>query len=175
MSYPPRTVRNALAAMLAVAMVLPAAGPTLAIPLFELAPTPSPVPPQAGGRVVVDWAGLAMTFPQTWDVRVKRAPGVLSSGASVLYAFGPDEASCLLDRYDPELVEQWQDVGVQPAAQLTIGGLEVERFDDMLGVGASKSSGYTVYAPDFQYSLLCSAPDPPDDRWLSIVETLELI
>ena len=102
----PRTMLSpALATMLAAAAVMPTVTPANAIALFEPEPTPPPVSPQIGGRVMVDWAGLAMTFPDEWTVQVRRAPAVSSAGASVLVAFGPQETSCLLDRYDPNTFE----------------------------------------------------------------------
>ncbi len=164
----------ALATLLVLAWLSSTATPARAIARFDPGPTPSPVAPQSGGRVVVDWTGLAITFPDTWMIKVKRPPGVSSAGASVLVAFGPGETSCLLDRYDPDAVESWADVGVEPVARLTIAGLLVERFDDMLGMGAPRSTAYTFHAAEFQYSLMCTSADPPVDRWLSIAETVEL-
>ena len=172
--FPRKLVLPAIATMLAASVTLPMATPAAAITLYDLGPKPTPVPPLAGGRVVVDWAGVAIVFPETWTVKVKQAPWLKGSSASILVAFGPEGASCLLDRYDPESIETWQDAGVEPVMRLTIDGVLVERFDDMLGTGASRSSAYTIHAPDFQYSLLCAAPEPPDDRWWSIVETVEL-
>ena len=164
----------AVAVMVAAIWTLPTASPVAAIAGDEVSPTPTPAPPQVGGRVTVEWAGLSMLFPDTWTVDVKRAPGVTVAGASILVAFGPDESGCLLDRFDSASVESWQDVGVEPVVELTISGIRVERFDDMLGTGAVTVSAYTIHAPDHQYSLLCSSPEPPGDRWLSLVETIEL-
>lgn len=169
-----RRLLPATALMLAASAVLPAAGPAAAVVLFPADPTPAPASPPAGGRVVIDWAGVAMTFPETWTVRPKRAPGIMTAGASILVAFGPEQTICMLDRYDPDAIETWQDVGIEPVTELTLDGRLVERFDDMLGSGASRASAYTIHAPGFLYSLLCSSADPPDDRWLSLVETIEL-
>ena len=124
---------------------------------------------------MVEWAGVAMTFPAEWTVSPKRRPGMLGAGASILVGFGPEGASCLLDRYDPTTVESWRDLGIEPVSELSLDGIRVERFDDMLGTGSGASTAYTLHAPDFQYSLLCSAAAPPQDRWLSIVETIELL
>ncbi len=164
------------ATVLAGILMLMAATPAAAIVLSEPAPTPSPVPPQMGGRVEVPWAGLAMTFPTDWDVRVKRPPGrVNEGGATILFARGPDDAKCMLDRYDPATVENWEDVGIEAVAELSIAGLVAKRYDDMWGGGAIGVSAYTVHAPAVQYSLLCTAPIAPDDRWRSIATSLELL
>ena len=165
-----------LAAALASAFMLAATAPTAAIVLSAPEPTPSPAPAQMGGRVEVPWAGLAMTFPAGWEVRVKRPPGSISGGgATILVAFGPDDAKCMLDQYDPDTVETWEDVGIEAVAELSIAGMDAQRYDSMWGGGAIGVSAYTVHAPGVQYSLLCTAPSAPDDRWRSIVASLELL
>ena len=168
--------RAIVSTVLAGIVILAAAPPAAAIVLSEPAPTPSPMPPQMGGRVEVPWAGLAMTFPTDWDVRVKRPPGrVNDGGATILFARGPDDAKCMLDQYDPATVENWEDVGIEAVAALSIAGLSAKRYDDMWGGGAVGVSAYTVHTPAFQYSLLCTAPIAPDDRWHSIASSLELL
>jgi hypothetical protein len=167
--------RLATALMLGVALSLWATAPASAVVLYEPPPTPAPPPPQQGGRVDVAWAGLSITFPDAWEIRQKRPPGAeIHGGAAILVAFGPASTTCTLDLYDPELVESWKDVGVAAAARMTVGGLETERFDDMLGAGSRPASAYTIHAAAWQYSLLCASAEPPGDRWLSLVETIEI-
>lgn len=167
--------RGVLSLVMAAALaVLPASGVS-AIVRWEPTPRPTPVPPQEGGRVEVTWAGLAITFPAAWEIRVKPAPEVSTSGATVLVAFGPAETTCAIDIYDPASVETWRDAGFEPALELTISGLAAERFDDLWGGGATGVSAYNIYPPGLHYSLLCMAPVAPDDRWLSIAETIEVL
>lgn len=124
----------------------------------------------------VPWAGLAMTFPTDWEVRVKRPPGrVDEGGATILFARGPDDSKCLLDQYDPATVENWEDVGIEAVAELRIAGQPAKRYDNMWGGGSIGVSAYAVYAPAVQYSLLCTAPVAPDDRWGSIATSLEFL
>jgi hypothetical protein len=167
--------RLAMALILGAALPLWSTAPASAVVVYEPAPTPAPPPPQQGGHVEVAWAGLSITFPDAWEVRQKRPPGaVIRGGAPILVAFGPASTTCTLDLYDPELVESWADVGVVAAARMTVAGLEAERFDDMLGAGSRPASAYTIHADAFQYSLLCASAEPPKDRWLSLVETIEI-
>lgn len=166
--------RPALIVAMAAALALPAASGVGAIVRYEPTPRPTPIPPQDGGRVEVTWAGLAVTFPEDWRVRVKPEPEVSSGGAAVLTAFGPGESACTIDLYDPAAVQTWRDAGIEPALGLTIAGLTVERFDDLWGGGSTGVSAYTVYAEGLHYSLLCVAPEAPADRWLSIAETVEI-
>ncbi len=170
-----RSLRTLLAAALATALALATLSPAAAIVRFE--PTPEPVPERWLAEVAVDvtWAGVSMKMPAEWSVKIKREPVLgISGGAALLVAFGPGDTMCMLDAYDPETIETWQDVGVQPVRELTIAGHRAERFDDMLGSGATIASAYSIYAPSTIYSLFCSAERAPIDRWLSLAETLEL-
>jgi len=163
------------AIVLALALALATIAPASAVVRFE--PTPEPVPPRwsADVPVVVEWAGVSMRIPADWTVSIKREPSAgVTGGASILAAFGPDDSLCLLHMYDPASVQTWQDVGIEATAELTIAGHRAERFDDMLGTGAAISSAYSIYAPDYLYSLLCHAHRAPADRWLSMAETLRL-
>lgn len=161
---------TALAVALLPMFVLPAA----AVVRFEPTPPPTPIPQLPGGRIEVPWAGIAVTFPEDWRVKLGAAPEPsLGAGASILTAFGPD-AICSIDMYDPSQVDSWQDVGVEADEQLTLAGVPVERFDRPWSEGLDGGSAYTVHAPMVDYSLLCIARQPPDDRWLPIVESIEL-
>ena len=146
----------------------PAAATVVFVPSREPAPEswPAEVP------VDVEWADVSMLIPETWTFRVKRAPVVETNGASLLVAFGPDESICLLDSYEAGTVETWQDVGVEPVAELSIDGHPTERFDDMLGTGAPTASAYAIDAGSRTYALLCTADQAPTDRWLSIAQTI---
>lgn len=170
------TLAMALATLTAVALSsLTAVAPARAATLYEPTPGPTAAPTQAGGRAEVPWAGVAITFPETWEVRFKRPPGAaLQGGAAILVALGPDSAICTLDLFDPATVEQWEDVGIEPVAELTVAGVPALRYDDMWGGGAFGVSSYAVFTPGIQYSLLCKADVAPEDRWLSIAETIEL-
>ena len=170
-----RSLRTLLAAALATALALATLSPAAAIVRFE--PTPEPVPERWLAEVAVDvpWAGVSMKMPADWSVKIKPEPALgISGGGALLVAFGPGDTMCMLEAYDPETIETWQDVGVQPVRELTIAGYRAERFDDMLGTGMAIGSAYTVYAPTIIYSLFCSAERAPIDRWLSLAETLEL-
>lgn len=115
-----------------------------------------------------------MRLPRSWRVSVKREPATgFGGGASLLAAFGPDGSLCLLDGYAAASVESWQDVGVQAASELDVGGYRAERFDDMLGSGSREASAYSIYVDEHVYSLMCSADQAPADRWLSIAESIE--
>lgn len=167
----PGTLASAAALGLAIAG---GAWPAQAVVRFEPTPAPTAAPPLPGGRVTVGWAGVALDFPADWTVRVKPEPArPLPGGASVLVAFG-HRASCSLDLYDPRVVESWTDVGVEPTARLTVAGHPAERFDKPWSGGQEDSSAYTVHAPGLDYSLLCVSPDPPADRWRTIIDSLEL-
>jgi hypothetical protein len=169
-------IRGPLTAVV-VALALTLTSVASASAVVRFGPTPEPVPPRWSAEVpvLVEWAGVSMRFPSEWTVSIKREPPAgMAGGASILAAFGPDDSLCLLHLYDPATVQTWQDVGIEATAELTIGGHRAERFDDMLGTGAAISSAYSIYAPEFLYSLLCHARRAPADRWLSIAETLRL-
>lgn len=163
-----------LSVLLAATLAAASASGVGAVVRYEPTPRPTPIPPQAGGRVEVTWAGLAVTFPADWQIRVKSEPDISTGGAAILTAFGPGDAACTIDLYDPEAVETWRDAGIEPALGLAISGLSAERFDDLWGGGATGVSAYTVYADGLHYSLLCVAPVAPADRWLAIAETIEV-
>ena len=135
------------AAVLAVALLPTTVLPVAAVVRFEPTPPPTPIPQLPGGRIEVPWAGIAVTFPEDWRVKLAAAPEPsLGAGASILTAFGPD-ATCSIDVYDPAQVDSWQDVGVEPDAQLTLAGVLVERFDRPWSEGLDGGSAYTVHAP----------------------------
>jgi hypothetical protein len=162
------------ATVLAVALLPMTVLPAAAVVRFEPTPRPTAIPQLPGGRIEVPWAGITVTFPEDWRVKLAAAPEPsLGAGASILTAFGPD-ATCLIDVYDPAQVDSWQDVGVEPDAHLTLAGVLVERFDRPWSEGLDGGSAYTVHASLVDYSLLCIAQQPPDDLWLSIVESIEL-
>jgi hypothetical protein len=162
------------AAVLAVALLPTTMLPVAAVVRFEPTPPPTPIPQLPGGRIEVPWAGIAVTFPEDWRVKLGAAPEPsLGAGASILTAFGPD-ATCSIDVYDPAQVDSWQDVGVEPDEQLTLAGMLVERFDRPWSEGLDGGAAYTVHAPMVDYSLLCIALQPPDDLWLPIVESIEV-
>lgn len=175
-----RSPRIALAAVVstltavALSALMPAL-PARSAVLYEPTPGPTAAPTQLGGRAEVPWAGVAITFPDTWEVRFKRPPGAaLRGGAAILVALGPGSAICTLDLFDPVTVEQWEDVGIEPVEELTIAGVPALRYDDMWGEGAFGVSSYAVFTSTIQYSLLCKDDVAPNDRWLSIAETIEL-
>jgi hypothetical protein len=171
----PRQTQALSAAVVSLVLALVVVFPATAVVRFE--PTREVVPDRwtADVEITVDWAGISVRIPASWDASIKREPPTgIGSGAAVLVAFGPGDTLCMLDMFDAEQVETWQDAGVEAARELTIAGHRSERFDDMLGTGAAITSAYSVYAPSYVYSLLCSADKAPEDRWLSIVETLEL-
>lgn len=164
--------------VIGAALVITAAAlsPTAAVVRFE--PKPEPVPERWAADVVVavEWAGVSMRIPASWNVSIKREPATgFGSGASLLAASGAGDTLCMLDVFDPAQIETWQDVGVEAAVELTIAGHHTERFDDMWGTGTGVSSAYSIYADGHLYSLLCSADQAPTDRWLSIAETFELL
>ncbi len=165
-------------AVIGVALALSASAlsPAAAVVRFEPKAEPVPVRWPAEVAVAVEWAGVSMRIPASWKVSIKREPGTgIGSGASLMTASGPGDTLCMLDVFDPERVETWQDVGVEAADELTISGHRTERFDDMWGTGASVSSAYSIHARGYVYSLLCSAERAPIDRWLSIAETFEFL
>lgn len=154
--------------LLAVLASTPASGVVVFVPTRE----PAPESWSAEVPVNVDWADVSMLVPEAWTFRIKREPAVEVNGASLLAAFGPGETTCLLDYYEAGSVETWQDVGVDPVAELRIDGHPAERFDDMLGRGAPEASAYAIDAGARTYALFCSADRAPTDRWLSIAETI---
>jgi hypothetical protein len=165
--------RHPAAATLAVtALAVATAAPASATVVFV--PTPAPVPDawRAEVPVSVEWADVSLRIPDEWTVKIKRAPAVEVSGASLLVAFGPDDSMCMVEYYVSDKVDSWQDVGVSPSAELSIDGHPTERFDDMLGPGGASASAYSVDAGELVYSLYCTAEQAPADRWLSIAETL---
>jgi hypothetical protein len=126
--------------------------------------------------VTVDWAGVSLRIPTAWEASIKREPATgIGSGASLLTAFGLGGTLCMLEVFDPERTETWQDVGVVAVVELTIAGQRAERFDDMWGTSAGVSSAYSIHTSGFLYSFVCSADRAPLDRWLSIAETFELL
>jgi hypothetical protein len=174
MNAQPRRFRTLVLALTLLLLAVLGAAPTAAIVVFEPTREPAPERWTADVLVSVEWADVSMRIPGSWDANVKRAPLEGAGGASLLVAFGPGDSMCLLDRYDSASVESWQDVGVSAAAELTIAGYPVERFDDMLGTGAPIASAYSIDAGARVYSLMCSADQAPGDRWLSIAETIVL-
>ena len=150
--------------------------PATAIVRFE--PTPEVVPDRwtAEVEVAIEWAGVSVRLPASWRASIKPEPAAgIGGGAALLVAFGPGDTLCMLDMYDADTVETWQDVGVEPAGELTIAGYRAERFDDMLGTGAAIASAYSVYAPGYLFSFMCSAAQAPTDRWLSVAETIQIV
>jgi hypothetical protein len=166
-----RSRRLGTTAIALVTLAVVSASPVAAFVVFEPSREPAPERWLAEVPLTIGWADVSMRLPRTWDVTVKRAPVEGAEGASLMVAFGPGDSMCLLDMYG-SAVESWQDVGVHPAATLTIDGLPAERFDDMLGTGAASVSAYSIYAGGRTYSLMCSAERAPVDRWLSIAETI---
>lgn len=166
------TVTTAAATGAALALLLSASVPAVAIVRFEPSEEPPPERWDAIVPVTIEWADVSMRVPEAWTAKPKRAPVDEAGGASLLVAFGPGGSMCLLDRYRTATVETWQDVGVSASAELTIDGHVAERFDDMLGTGAPVASAYSIDAGELQYGLLCSADQAPVDRWLSIAETI---
>jgi hypothetical protein len=167
-----RRLRTAAVAVVGAILTAVAVMPVAAVVVFE--PTREPPPERwlADVPLAIEWADVSMRLPEAWEGKVKPAPADGAVGASLMVAFGPGDSMCLLDRYNSETVESWQDVGVSAAAQLVIGGYPAERFDDMLGSGAPVSSAYSIDAGERTYSLMCSAEQAPGDRWLSIAETI---
>jgi hypothetical protein len=170
-----RIARPLTTAVIALAVALTLVAPASAIVRFE--PSPEPVPDRWAPEtpVAVTWAGVSIRVPPSWQAKVKPEPSFgVESGASLLVAFGPGDSMLTVHAFDPARVQTWQDVGIEPAAELTIDGHATERFDDMLGTGAPISSAYSVHANGYVYSLLFHAQQAPADRWLSIAETLRL-
>jgi hypothetical protein len=154
--------------------------------LVRLGPSPSPDPGQMavdlqqGGRVEVPWAGLALTFPDSWTVAVAADPdGPPSSSPFVLRADDVEGtgAGCSLS------IEEGRGYDRAAAAAasdelLTIGGAGAVRFDEVLPWGSSGTfyaSTYVVVSEDATIVLGCSGRERQPDHWLSIAQTLEFL
>ena len=170
-----RRARAAVVLALATTLSVASLTPVAAVVRFEPSPPPAAAPWTADVDVDVPWAGVTMRMPSSWSVSIKREPAFgIGMGASLLVAFGPSDSMCMLEVFDADKVESWQDVGVEPTAALSIDGHRTERFDDIRGLGATFSSAYSVYASGHVYGFFCSADRAPSDRWFSIAETLRL-
>jgi hypothetical protein len=154
--------------------------------LERLGPSPSPdrgqmaVDLQQGGRVEVPWAGLALTFPDSWTVAVAADPGgPPSSSPFVLQAddTGATGAGCGLSLEEGTGYDR---VAAAAASDelLTIGGAGAVRFDEVLpwpSSGTFYASTYVVVSPDATVVFGCSGRERQPDHWLSIAETLEFL
>ena len=167
-------IRRTAAVVVATSLTLAAIAPASAVVVFK--PTREPAPDRwlADVPVSVAWADVSMMIPESWTAKVKQEPSVEVNGASLLVAFGPDESMCMLEYYVADTIETWQDAGVSASAVLTIDGYPAERFDDMVGTGAATASAYAIDAGELAYGMFCSADRAPEDRWLSIAESLTL-
>jgi uncharacterized cupredoxin-like copper-binding protein len=148
--------------------------------LERLGPAPSPDPGQMpvdlqqGGRAEVPWAGLALTFPDSWTVAVAADPGPLVLRADDVGATG---AGCSLSVSDGAGYDRAAAAAASDEL-LTIGGAGAVRFDEVLPWGSSGTfyaSRYVVVSEDATLVLGCSARERQPDHWLSITETLEFL
>jgi uncharacterized cupredoxin-like copper-binding protein len=149
-------------------------------------PAPSPDPGQMpvrlqqGGRVEVPWAGLALTFPDSWTIAVEPDPdGSPQSAPMVLRAddLGVTGAGCSLSRSDGSDYD-WAAAAAASDELLTIGGAGAVRFDEVLpwrSAGTFYSSTYVVVSRDATVVLGCSGREQRPDHWLAIAETLEFL
>jgi hypothetical protein len=153
-------------------------------------PIPSGPPSQ---RIVVPGVGLAVSFPHDWAVDVRTVP---FSGDSVLPA--PDvEASILVNAYvpgsldgcrvslwrsadmAPDELAEWQaglagpPVPVTPASLPAGDGYRIDLSTEM--AGEPDSAAYVLGLRDDILQLTCLSRDPPEDRWLSIAASLEVV
>lgn len=155
----------------------------------------SPDLPMGGQRVEVPEAGVALTVPASWEVRILMEPGP-GDALQVLMAYEVGSGYCVLTLQqldDPTLLDDpsafrafvdtsiWlfradRDMEVSDAmTEVTLGvgpALRVdmvERFAD----GDVHNSVYAVDTPDGLALLDCGGLARPDDDWLSIAETFE--
>ena len=127
-------------------------------------------------------AGYAVAFPDDWVVEVGRV-----MCAAALSAEAPDGGSCEVTQQDGSrwsslddaaefFVSVLRDFGAAPtstALRLPVG--DAIRIDMELPDTGSSGVVYLLTDGTDPYSLMCRAPDPPEDRWLSIAETFEFL
>ena len=150
------------------------------------------------GRFVLSEGGYAVTFPEGWEVQVHpvdwspvpvvRAEEPREDDGSGGIAFcevkvaGPcgDSCSTLVDGWAASEVDWWEGGTEVPVPSIiasealslpAVHAVRVDvRYDDDWG-----RSIYMLTDGQVAATLLCIAPAPPDDGWLSVAETFEFL
>jgi hypothetical protein len=155
-----------------------------------------------GQRIEMSAHGLAITFPYDWTVRQLTSEGFeigaqaegLPAGMSiVLDAVGPlGGGTCYLEIDDPSVrgepvllatyavavernLAQAQDPAYDHVKRTRVGlpAGPAWRFD--ASNDDASATLYILRGQDGLYGVTCTSDDPPEDRWLSIVETLKFL
>jgi hypothetical protein len=133
-------------------------------------------------RVEAPEAGIALAFPDDWVVEIDP---IMSD--AVLSAEGPGGGSCGVELLDPTrwsglddaaefFVSVMRDFGAVTtslALRLPVG--DAFRIDAEVPEEGFFSTIYLLSDSTSSYGLMCDASDPPEDRWLSIADTFELL
>ena len=150
-----------------------------------------------GQRVEVPEAGVALTVPASWEVRMPMEPGP-GATLQVLGAYEVGSGYCVLTLQqldDPTLLDDatafrafvdtsmWlfradPDMEVSDAmTEVTLGAGPALRVDmvERIADGDLHNSVYAVDTPDGLALLDCGGFARPDDDWLSIAETFEFL
>ncbi len=136
-----------------------------------------------GGRVEASWAGIAVTFPERWEVDVERGPWTepdFEGPVLVLAGYGTSDtgsfAYCSVSVHDGSDYD-WSTARAWSDAALEIGGAPALYFDvvEPWGPMTDYRATFVIAGPESVFTLECSSDDPPVDRWLSIAETLEFL
>ena len=162
-------------------------------PSTEVAATTSVPPEPASQRVVVPEVGFAVSFPRDWAVDARTVP---FSEDSVLP--GPDvEASIFVNAYvpgrldgcrvslwrsvdmTPEGLAEWQ-AGLAnspiPVTPVSLPAGDAYRIDSNAeAAGEPGSAAYVLGLRGDILQLTCLSEDPPEDRWLSVAASLEVV
>jgi hypothetical protein len=128
-----------------------------------------------GGRIEVPWAGIAVTFPDTWDVNVEPEPsGGLQPHTTVLYGARPQGDSCILSS-DSGSGFDWTAARARSSATVEVGGARGLRFDEVTPWGEDTvyRSVFVIGEPGRLFTVECMGFEAVAPDWLSIAETIE--
>ena len=175
-------MRRLTIALLATFLLSIGAGPAVA-----QSPAPSLDPEPVPQRVEVPEAGIAVTFPDDWAVEVRPLVRVEATVPTVLSAEAPGGDTCevalpddptrsSLHDWAESFLSTFRDFGsAATSTALRLPAGDAIRIDLELPDTGSSSVVYLLTDGTNFYGLMCRAPDAPEDRWLSVAETIEFL
>ena len=182
------TLAIAVGASLALVAAYAAFGPSLSLG-----------PVIGSGRIERPEHGFAITFPGDWTAQEATPEGLetfwgeteIPEGQAIV--LGAERSlqggSCTITlddpsvRQEPVLLANWAAAAEMDWAEDSDQGVKRTRIDLPVGsawridsaVGDLSDSAYLLRGPRGIYMLECWSDDPPDDRWLSIAQTVEFL
>jgi hypothetical protein len=177
---------------LLVASLLLASGASASV-----AQSPSPSPTSAHHRVEVSDAGFALTFPGDWEIHFDSSSLASGSGAVVTGRSPGSDVTCevylydtcsgepfgdcaaVLDEFAARMVatyESYEDfAGAIEQAPVASAAEYAVRIDIEWTADAAFGTSYVLTDGSVHDAVLCRGSERPDDRWLSIAETVEFL